>query len=475
MVLSLIVKNAEAQTTVHIRPGPVKGKDAEIGLIVPGTNYGNSQKIGPYAWTQNGILNVVRALLEFDLSGVPANAKISDARLSLYFNNSHPDPNKHNGSNAFWIRRITSVWNENTVTWNNQPSTTTVNQVNVAQSTSDTQNYLNINVKALVQDIRDNTASSGGFMLQLQDETPYANVLLASSDNADSTLWPQLVVTYYTTDSCFILRPDGDQGKDAEIGSILPDNNFGNSQKISPYAWTQNGELNIVRGLMEFDLSNIASNATITDAKLSLYYNNNHPNPTQHNGENAFWIRRIISPWEENQVTWNNQPNTTYTNQVSVPKSTSATQDYPDIDITSLVQDLISNNTSSYGFMLLLQKESPYANVLFGSSDNVDTALRPKMKVCYSTATGINSIADSRMHVKIYPNPFSSSTTVQLSSALQNGELTVFNIRGQQVKTMKNISGQEIKFFRDDLSSGIYFMRLTENNKLIVADKFVVN
>ncbi|HSH64337.1 MAG TPA: T9SS type A sorting domain-containing protein, partial [Bacteroidia bacterium] len=77
--------------------------------------------------------------------------------------------------------------------------------------------------------------------------------------------------------------------------------------------------------------------------------------------------------------------------------------------------------------------------------------------------------------LEIYPNPFSSSTTVQLSSALQNGELTVFNIRGQQVKTMKNISGKEIKFFRDDLSNGIYFMRLMENNKLIVADKFVVN
>ncbi|MCJ8289555.1 MAG: T9SS type A sorting domain-containing protein [Crocinitomicaceae bacterium] len=76
---------------------------------------------------------------------------------------------------------------------------------------------------------------------------------------------------------------------------------------------------------------------------------------------------------------------------------------------------------------------------------------------------------------KVYPNPFNASTTIELSTPVDNAELTVFNTYGQLVKQVENISGQEIQLSRSNLPSGIYFFKLTENNKIIAADKLIIS
>ena len=52
--------------------------------------------------------------------------------------------------------------------------------------------------------------------------------------------------------------------------------------------------------------------------------------------------------------------------------------------------------------------------------------------------------------------------------------MTVSNMRGQVVKEIKNISGLTVTIFRDNLPSGLYFIQMTEANKIITADKLVV-
>ena len=74
----------------------------------------------------------------------------------------------------------------------------------------------------------------------------------------------------------------------------------------------------------------------------------------------------------------------------------------------------------------------------------------------------------------LYPNPFSTETTLQTDQFLKDAILTVYNSFGQQVKQIKNISGQTIIFQRDNLPSGLYFVRLTEDNKVIKVDKLVI-
>ncbi|MBI4931290.1 MAG: T9SS type A sorting domain-containing protein [Bacteroidetes bacterium] len=76
------------------------------------------------------------------------------------------------------------------------------------------------------------------------------------------------------------------------------------------------------------------------------------------------------------------------------------------------------------------------------------------------TTVGINE-NNYQQTVSLYPNPFSTQTTLQLDKTLKNATLTVYNSFGQQVKQLKNINGQAITLHRDNLPSGLYFIRLT--------------
>jgi hypothetical protein len=74
----------------------------------------------------------------------------------------------------------------------------------------------------------------------------------------------------------------------------------------------------------------------------------------------------------------------------------------------------------------------------------------------------------------VYPNPFSTQTTLQTDKIFRDATLTVYNSYGQQVKQILNISGQTITLHRDKLPSGLYFIRLTQDNKTFTTDKLVI-
>jgi len=180
------------------------------------------------------------------------------------------------------------------------------------------------------------------------------------------------------------LRPDGTKGKDAVFGSIVPDNNYATSEDIHLYAWTHDGILTVNRVAIDFDLSSIPSGSVIDSALLSLYYNKtSRYGNQQHSGKNDFLIKRITSPWDQNTVTWRTQPTATSQNQVFVPGATFYNQNFPNIDMTKLVQDMINDKADSHGFLFQLQKEEPYTILLIASSDHPNESIRPKLEVYY--------------------------------------------------------------------------------------------
>jgi hypothetical protein len=63
---------------------------------------------------------------------------------------------------------------------------------------------------------------------------------------------------------------------------------------------------------------------------------------------------------------------------------------------------------------------------------------------------------------------------LQTDNLLSNATLTVVNCFGQTVKQINNIRGQTVVLSRDNLASGLYFVRLTEDHKFISADKLVI-
>jgi Secretion system C-terminal sorting domain len=91
-----------------------------------------------------------------------------------------------------------------------------------------------------------------------------------------------------------------------------------------------------------------------------------------------------------------------------------------------------------------------------------------------NTNVGITLLDGVEMQLQIFPNPFSDKTTLKFETLLKNAVLTVYNASGEQVKQVKNISGQAFTFNRDNLPNGIYFVQISEDNKILAMDKLVI-
>lgn len=191
--------------------------------------------------------------------------------------------------------------------------------------------------------------------------------------------------------STLTLRPDGLEGKDATLWSCMPDANFGNDRDYEAMAWTWNSlglASGVLRGVMEFDLSTIPAGSCIKSARLSLY---NNPESSENKGEHASLsgsnkalLQRITEPWEEDLVSWENQPDATDKNEVNLRESTRVHEDYLNIDVTGLVQDMVDFPSESFGFLIKLETEAFYRAVIFASSDHPEAKLRPRLVVIFT-------------------------------------------------------------------------------------------
>lgn len=458
------------QTTIILQPNGSNGKDAYVDSRYNNNNYGSHVDFAAMSWTNGGVPSDARSLIDFDFSSIPAGATINSASLSLYSYNS-PANGSHStlsGSNESVLLRITSSWDENTVTWNSQPSTTTQNQVILPESTSPIQNYLNIDVTILIEDMLNDPANSHGFLLKLINEEYYRSMIFASSDNNDLTLHPKLEITYTEEepDICVTFRPNDSLGKDAYIDSRYNSNNYGSHVDFAAMSWTNGGVPSDARGLIDFDFSSIPVGASITSANLSLYSYNSPANGSHStiSGSNESVLLRITDSWEENTVTWNNQPSTTTQNQVILPASTSSIQDYLNIDVTNLVDDMIVDPNNSYGFLFKLTNEDYYRSMIFASSDNGDTTLHPKLEVCYLTTASLPELISSNNEIYVFPNPTSGFLNVEVDNTDSNlMSIAIISSTGQTLEHKTNIDTTAV-FDLTNYSKGVYFVKATFNN-----------
>lgn len=184
--------------TVDISPS----NNAYEGIISsngPNNNFAKYDESFLTGWTFGGGISNTRYIVKFDQSSIPANAIIDSAKLYLYGDSTPIAGNMidahYGSSNAFYIQRITSSWtSETTYSWNNPPTTTSANQVLVAQSTAPFQNEI-INVTALVKDMQSN--GNNGFLMKLQTEVTYNSRQYVSSSDADITKHPKLIISYH--------------------------------------------------------------------------------------------------------------------------------------------------------------------------------------------------------------------------------------------------------------------------------------
>jgi len=76
--------------------------------------------------------------------------------------------------------------------------------------------------------------------------------------------------------------------------------------------------------------------------------------------------------------------------------------------------------------------------------------------------------------VTIYPNPFISQTTICYEQPIENGRIILFNSIGKKVLEINDISEQSITLYRNNLSSGLYILKLFDKNHLITSKKIIL-
>jgi hypothetical protein len=89
------------------------------------------------AWTINGIYVQARSFFKFNMSSIPASAKILSATLVLFSDtlplNGDLVHANYGGTNDFWIQRVSASWDK-TIDLNNQPAPDTIGEVHVPQT-----------------------------------------------------------------------------------------------------------------------------------------------------------------------------------------------------------------------------------------------------------------------------------------------------------------------------------------------------
>ena len=461
-----------------LQPDSAHGKDALIADCIPCgytySNYGDFVEFNALSWTINSNNAIHRSLIQFDFSSIPTNSIVQNATLTLYF-----DPNSSNafglhsnlsGPNDAYLQKINSPWDEHLVTWNNQPPTTTNNQVYLEASTTGTENYT-IDITQMVQDFVNHPEQNNGMMLKLVSESNYRCLLFESSDNQNISLHPKVEINYSKIDTgCLNLQYHAEKGIDALIADCIPcgyfNSNYGDFPEFNALAWTNGGNSSDHRSLIFWDLSKIPAHATIQNAFLNLYFSNSNINAngshSSLSGPNDAYLQRILNPWDEHTVTWENQPLTTTMDEVYLPMSSNPTQDYMNLDVTKFISDMVKDPAKNYGLMLKLNTESAYRCLLFASSDNPDSSKHPKLSICYSISDSI--IANDNLFY-IYPNPSPGKFTVSFNNLEYNSILKIYNSIGQELFNEALDKSILRKNLNLELSQGLYFVKLIYSEK----------
>ncbi len=190
-----------------------------------------------------------------------------------------------------------------------------------------------------------------------------------------------------------VLQPDSEGGKDAMITDLESDKNFGDHPLFEASFITE-PVLTVMRtkqSLIQFKLGSLPEGARIESVFLTLTFENIIWDSLWTTGLDDFMIRdqglvlqQIVEPWEEYEVSWENQPKTIDANQVFIPIWDEFSSNIRTYDVTSLFVPIEEIAAPNYGMMFKhLHDNSFPGGWAFASSDHSVEEMRPKLTVKY--------------------------------------------------------------------------------------------
>ena len=87
--------------------------------------------------------------------------------------------------------------------------------------------------------------------------------------------------------------------------------------------------------------------------------------------------------------------------------------------------------------------------------------------------TAVKDILKGRPGVYVYPNPVKPSTTIYLTTPLNNGILEIYDISGKKTGEIRNITGTQIHIDGIPLKKGVYVYKLSQHYSVVATGKLV--
>ena len=401
----------ESAVSTILQPNPTAGKDTWLYEWKSGWNYGVDDEF----WVDNRFSDSeAHALIEFDLSSVPAIARVLTATLELRQN----APSSAGGT--IEVHRVTSAWTEGVSSGGNGAPNWSERDVGVAWGTlggdfdatasasaivpGGVADWSQWDITNLVANWLDGTHPNLG--LVLVPAAPGTGAKFDSSDDLAPVLRPKLTIRYAcecgaSAATTFTLQP-GTAGDDAYTwDGMHADRNFG----ISTILKLNNASAEQF-SLLRFDLSSIPTQATVTSATLDLYLEGGD---ALTNGVLA--VHRATQPWvegtQDDQVT---TAGVTYDEYVLGTAWTSAGGDYDPAPIdtvmvpslpagavqwvvTAPVAQWVSGTVANDGFFLRASGGT-VDKISFTSGDGASATDWPRLTVNYVCPCGAVCPAD---------------------------------------------------------------------------------
>lgn len=89
------------------------------------------------------------------------------------------------------------------------------------------------------------------------------------------------------------------------------------------------------------------------------------------------------------------------------------------------------------------------------------------------STVGIPSADNNNNNVTIAPNPFNSSTVISFGAEQKNTNIKITDVLGKEIKSI-NYTGKQLTLAKEEMSNGIYFVQITDENKNVINRKVVV-
>ncbi len=142
--------------------------------------------------------NIERTYLQFNVSAIPDNAIITEAKIGLFFK----DPMSYVSIPIYVevplaVYEVEGYWDEVSLNWDNQPVANSVYE-DIQTLGGDTDEYIYWDITSLVQGWVSGMKSNYGIRLADEDEMTLDDGKLFSSSSAPvGTERPKLIISYY--------------------------------------------------------------------------------------------------------------------------------------------------------------------------------------------------------------------------------------------------------------------------------------